>query len=257
MTLLRTTAVAAVASAVAYRAVRSTAGGALSRTNFRDEPVTLAEGPAVVAGLAAGSYDVPVAAVTAVVAGGLGLLDDLAGSADSRGLGGHLRALVTGDVTTGAVKVVGLGLLAVAATVATDSSRPGALRTPLGAVVVAGSANLMNLFDLRPGRALKVATVAALPLLPAQPRIAGGVLGTVVALAADDLAGRSMMGDTGANPLGAVLGVAVVRSTGPRGRLVAATVVTALNLASEKVSFSAFIASRPVLRALDEWGRRP
>ena len=64
-----------------------------------------------------------------------------------------------------------------------------------------------------------------------------------------------MLGDTGANPLGATVGLAAAQALGPRGRLVALAVVTALTLASEKVSFTRVIESTPVLRELDRWGR--
>ncbi|GAB3589097.1 hypothetical protein [Calidifontibacter terrae] len=256
MSLARSALVASVAAAATYQIVCRGGAKSLQRNNFRGDPVTLAEGPAAIVGLATGAHGVPVAALTAIGSGALGLLDDVRGSGDRRGLGGHLRALAGGEVTTGSLKVLGLGAIALTAALATDRGVVRPVSTAAATVVIAGSANLINLFDLRPGRALKVATLCALPLAPTQPQLAGAVIGSVAALSANDLAGRSMMGDTGANPLGAVLGVALVRATGPRGRLVAAATVTCLTLASERVSFSAFIASRPLLRTLDEWGRR-
>lgn len=71
----------------------------------------------------------------------------------------------------------------------------------------------------------------------------------------EDLAGESMLGDCGANALGGLLGLALVRGLGPRGRLVAAATVTGLTLASERVSFTRVIESTPGLRELDAWGR--
>ena len=65
-----------------------------------------------------------------------------------------------------------------------------------------------------------------------------------------------MLGDTGANSAGAVLGVALVQATGRRGRLLSLTLLSALTLASEKVSFTKVIESTPVLRDLDALGRR-
>ena len=73
----------------------------------------------------------------------------------------------------------------------------------------------------------------------------------------DDLAGRSMLGDTGANSAGALLGTALVARTGRRGRLLALAVVTVLTLISEKVSFTKVIESTPGLRELDALGRPP
>lgn len=124
------------------------------------------------------------------------------------------------------------------------------------AVLVAGSANLVNLLDLRPGRALKVTTAAGLALLaPGRSRSMASALVGAAAVLPEDLAGESMLGDCGANALGGLLGLALVRGLGPRGRLVAAATVTGLTLASERVSFTRVIESTPGLRELDAWGR--
>jgi hypothetical protein len=65
-----------------------------------------------------------------------------------------------------------------------------------------------------------------------------------------------MLGDTGANSAGALLGAALVQRTGRRGRWAALVVLTVLTLASEKVSFTRVIESTPGLRELDALGRR-
>ena len=66
-----------------------------------------------------------------------------------------------------------------------------------------------------------------------------------------------MLGDAGANVLGAVLGLGVVAACGPGARDVALVAVAAMNVAGEVVSFSRVIESFPPLRALDRAGRRP
>ena len=70
-----------------------------------------------------------------------------------------------------------------------------------------------------------------------------------------DLAGETMLGDTGANALGALLAAAFVERSGARGRVAAAAALLALTVASERVSFTSVIESTPVLRELDRWGR--
>ncbi len=242
-----------------------------ARTNHRGEPVTLLEGPALAAGALAALL-VPVgpgraragAALAVAGAAALGAYDDLAGDAGSKGLRGHLTALRRGQVTTGAVKVVGLALTGLAAAALArpgDPRRGRAARVldPLvGGVVVAGTANLVNLLDLRPGRALKAVLLLTVPLsASAGWPLAAVAGGAASGLLRDDLAERSMLGDTGANAVGALVGVAAVAGAGPRGRWAAAAGLVALTLASERVSFSAVIDRTPGLRELDRAGRRP
>ena len=270
LTTLGAFAIGAVGSLAAAALLKGhPPGGAQrwTRTNQAGRPVSLLEGPAygvgAVAGALAGGAGAP-AAVAGLGAGAFGVLDDLFGDSSSKGLGGHLAASYRGEVTTGAIKVVGLaatGLLT-AWIIDRPRIRTGPVATLMGGAVVAGSANMANLLDLRPGRALKVVLLFAVPLVagranPISAATAGAAAGAAIGALPDDLAGRSMLGDMGANSAGALLGTALVARTGLRGRLLALAVVTALTLASEKVSFTAVIESTPGLRELDALGRPP
>jgi hypothetical protein len=241
------------------------------RRNHAGRTVTLLEGPTAALALAGGALAAPAsvrAAGLVAVAGaaGFGALDDLTErtgerDAGARGLRGHLAAARSGRVTPGAWKVLGIGATGLVAVAVLDRPRtPSAVAgTLVGGALVAGSANLLNLFDLRPGRAAKVAAVTAVSLSvgpngAARP-LSGAVLGACSAVLPDDLAGRSMLGDTGANALGAVLGVAGAARWGTTGRAGALAVVVGLTLASERVSFSRVIENVPLLRELDRLGR--
>ncbi|NLT55690.1 MAG: hypothetical protein GXX79_14265 [Actinomycetales bacterium] len=239
------------------------------RTNHRGEPVSLLEGPAWVAGALAGlaASGAPGrlrtgAAVTVATAGAFGALDDLHESGRSKGLRGHLGALVAGELTTGGAKVLGIGAggLAAASIITGDRRRPlrSLGRTVLGGALIAGSANLVNLFDLRPGRALKVTLLAAPAACAANPAgaLAATATGVSAALLPEDLAERGMLGDTGANAAGALLGSALVSRLGVRGQAAVLAAVVGLTLTSEKVSFTRVIEATPVLRELDGLGRR-
>ena len=129
--------------------------------------------------------------------------------------------------------------------------------------VIAGTANLLNLLDLRPGRALK----AGLVLVAAQEALdgrtahagsralGGGVLGVAAAALPDDLRGETMLGDAGANALGAAIGLRSAL-TASRPRLVCElAALAALTLASERISFTRVIEQTPGLRELDALGR--
>jgi len=272
--LLRLTLRRAVSAAVAATTARGVAalpplGGEQHwrRTNHRGESVTLWQGPAVVIGTFAGLATAPgltrsvrLGALSAVAASGaLGAYDDQAGSGSAKGLGGHLASLRRGEVTSGAVKVVGIGLSGLLAGAAIRRRRPIWEQLAAGALV-AGSANLVNLLDLRPGRATKAVLLAGAPAL-ATAGVGGSIvsapLAASIALLPDDLAERSMMGDSGANALGSALGCAGAAVLGRRSLVGALGGVVALTLLSERVSFTKVIESTPVLRELDAFGRRP
>ena len=222
-----------------------------TRTNHRGRPLTLLSGPALALALA-GSADLPraAAAVAALGAGAVGAYDDAAGARHphAKGLRGHAAALRTGQLTGGVVKVGGIGLLGMASAALLE-------RRPLGpalvrGAVVAGSANLLNLLDLRPGRALKAGGAAAVVLR--QPGPAAAAAG----LLPGDLHEQTMLGDAGANALGAVLGLALLQRHPHRaGRALA--VLAALTAASEVVSYSRVIDAVPPLRWADRAGRLP
>ena len=293
-------AVAAAAARGAYTALRRypPAGEKTwARTNHRGEPVTLLEGPAVAVGAVTGQ--VVTAAVAArltaqqrvfthpVAVAGLGglafgVLDDLRGSGKRRGLRGHLGALAHGEVTTGTVKLAGLAATGLGAAILEGGAPADVV---INAGLIAGGANLLNLFDLRPGRAIKVATLAASLIgggsvlttgsvprrggaqvspapAPQAGRLAGiaavaAPAGAALALLPEDLRERAMLGDAGANALGAMLGAAAAATLPRTQRACLLTGIVALTMASEKVSFTKVIASTPPLNWLDMLGRRP
>jgi UDP-GlcNAc:undecaprenyl-phosphate GlcNAc-1-phosphate transferase len=197
--------------------------------------------------------------VAALGFGLLGFLDDLVGTDDHKGFAGHLKALRSGRLTTGGLKVLGGGALAAVVTGGIDASRPG--RFVVDTLLVALSANLGNLFDRAPGRAIKLATVfgGLLVLTHVDAVKSTGllvVLGAALGLAWFDLGEQLMLGDAGANVLGAVLGISVVLCCDLPVRIGVLVVVAALNLLSEWVSFSTVIDRWAPLRAIDRLGRR-
>jgi len=245
-----------------------------TRTNHRGEPVTLLEGPAVALGAVAvqliysgwarsSARTAQALALAGAGALGFGVYDDLAGSGKRRGLRGHLGALARGEVTTGAVKLAGLGATGLGAAALLE--RHEHADVAINAGLIAGGANLVNLFDLRPGRAVKVATASA-ALIAAGSAVTGGSggsaavaapLGAALAMAPEDLGERAMLGDAGANALGAMLGCAAAVSLPRPARVALLAGIATLTVASEKVSFTKVIERTPPLRRLDMLGRRP
>lgn len=290
------------------------------RTNFHGVTVSLRGGVAMAgasvasAAVASALSDQPRAALGGVVAslgGGLaGYIDDVDqgahdGGKVAKGLKGHLGALAHGQVTTGVIKIAGIGASALAASALVGSKATSvsgkAADLALNTVLIAGTANLANLLDLRPGRALKATVLVATPLsyfscaaaktpasgasvtsatasvtsgasgapsaTPAAPAsasgasaqrlLASGLNAAAITALVEDLQETTMLGDTGANAAGALLGTSLAANDSWKLRLGTALGVVGLILASEKVSFSKVIAANPALNWLDQLWRRP
>jgi hypothetical protein len=225
--------------------------------------------------------------LSALVAGAalLGLVDDVWGGSGAKGFRGHLSEARRGRVSTGLLKMVGIGALALWATWHALYGRPGGptiasggwefvARWIIAAALIALAANLLNLLDVRPGRALKAYALLALPPAvalawpggssPGDPmQVLRAVVGVIAALGPLlavwylDLGERAMLGDMGANALGALAGALLVEALPLPWLAACAVVLLALNLASERVSFSAVIERNGVLRRLDMLGRAP
>ncbi|MFF8377351.1 hypothetical protein ACF07V_14645 [Streptomyces sp. NPDC015661] len=183
------------------------------RTNYGGRPVSLLAGPAVAFGSAAAVLPAAPAASLAVAAAAVcGRYDDLRGD-HRRGFRAQLGALRGGEVTSGAVKLFGIGA---ASLVAGALLKEKPLDKLLAGVVIAGTAHLVNLVDVRPGRAsLLVLGLGAPGLL--RGSLAAAPMGAAAALLGEDLGEETMLGDLGAHALGAAVGSAVAASNGRLG----------------------------------------
>lgn len=190
----------------------------------------------------------------------LGLLDDMLGNGETRGFKGHIREALRGRFSTGFLKALGGLLIAIAAS-APFSHHIWELF--LNGALIALCANLFNLLDVRPGRALKV----FFPLLAGMIALNWSLenafipyllsVGAVaIVLFPGDLSGRYMLGDSGSNVLGATVGLGIAIGAGPWWKLGVMVLFACLNLMSEKYSFSRTINSNRVLNWLDSLGRK-
>ncbi|MEU6672380.1 hypothetical protein [Streptomyces sp. NPDC046727] len=206
------------------------------RTNHAGRTVGLYAGPAAALGaaLAAGRVH-PGAGLAVLAAGACGAYDDVAGD-HRRGFRAHLGALRDGDVTSGAVKLFGISAAGLVAG-ALMKERP--LDRLLAGVVIAGSAHLVNLVDVRPGRAVGAVLALGAPGLVregAGGELAAGAMGAAVGVLPEDLGARVMLGDTGAHALGAALGAAVVAGNRRAGLLAHAVALVAAARYGDRVS---------------------
>lgn len=247
----------------AARRIPALSGSAWVRCNHRGRPVSLVAGPAtaVTASVVAAALLPPglrrPTLLLGLGSGAVGLYDDIAGARpeqkQDKGFRGHLLALRCGRVSSGVVKVLGVVGVSVAAAGSVSS---GPVDRIIATGVMAGTANLVNLLDLRPGRAAKASAIGAATLLSG---VAGGggasVLGTSLGVLPSDLGEQVMLGDSGANALGALLGYRLVAGSPPRARIAVLMALIVLTAASERISFTRVIESTPGLRELDNWGR--
>ncbi|MFG6294407.1 hypothetical protein [Streptomyces rochei] len=209
------------------------------RKNHAGRTVDLYAGPACAAAAAVGTARVrPVVGLAVLAAGTCGAYDDVAGAGDDRrGFRAHLAALRDGEVTSGTVKLFGISAAGLAVGAALKE-RP--LDRVLAGVVVA--AHFVNLVDVRPGRAAAAVLALGAPgLLRAGPgaETAAVAMGAAAAVLPDDLAERTMLGDTGAHALGAALGAAVVAGNGRTGLAAHAVALVAAAALGERVSEAA------------------
>ncbi len=190
--------------------------------------------------------------------GGLGLLDDLKGDRKVGGYRGHLGALARGRLTTGAAKAFGGGLVSLAAGFLVAAPRPFG-HALLAGLVIALSANTLNLLDLRPGRCLfgfGVGTATVGAVLFSQHALGTGyllwaALAFALILYPLDAWGSAMLGDTGANTFGAVLGVAGAVCFSPLWQGVLVFGLLGFQLWCERYSLSRVIEGSPFLGGLD------
>lgn len=241
-----------------------------TRSNFRDEVIPQSFGVVIVlftsVMLTATAWLYPLYRpqaklwlVAVVGFGVLGLLDDLKGDRQIKGLRGHFSAAAKGKITTGFLKAVGGIVLALFLAWKIHGSEP--VRILLDAAVIALSANFINLLDLRPGRAGAVFLVfgGAILLFGIQKQgVFSGVSPLLfVVLAAlvvyeRDARATVMLGDVGSNTLGACLGLALALSACPtllRGIIL--VLLLSVHLIAERLSLTKLIAETPLLRILD------
>ena len=221
----------AVAGWLAWALVRpALAAAVFRRSNYRGHELPTGAGIAIGAavllveaakavGGAVGIGDAPVLStsrsLTVLAVLGftlLGLADDLGAVGAARGFRGHLRSVFSGNLSTGGLKLIGGGLLALVLAGpagrlgGADPGGWGLVRLLADGCVIALSANLANLFDRAPGRVIKVSVVmfatlvAPVALLRSASALGAVavVVGAAIGLLPTDLREEAMLGDTGA-----------------------------------------------------------
>ncbi len=186
----------------------------------------------------------------------VGIIDDSLGNRGVTGLIGHFKALFKGSLTTGAFKALLGGFVGLTLAVTLSKSIPNII---VATLVVALSTNMMNLFDLRPGRAIKAYVILAIIIFLASAKFNREVMMLIVpavlAYFYFDLRALTMMGDAGSNVLGVSIGVFIVSSFDLPVQLVSLVLLVAIHVLTEKFSLTEIIENNKFLDYVDKLGR--
>ncbi|HEB13250.1 MAG TPA: UDP-N-acetylmuramyl pentapeptide phosphotransferase [Actinobacteria bacterium] len=186
----------------------------------------------------------------------VGFIDDLLGTRLIGGFRGHFSQLRFGILTTGTLKAI-IGFSVSATIAAFVSGNIFDYLINVGVLVL--SINVLNLFDLRPGRAIKIFSLSVIATFIASWTSSfwslwGLIIPPVAGLLWGDLKEQSMMGDVGSNSLGAILGLAFVINLSQTANLIILIVLAVLHLITERYSLSKFIEKAPLIKQFDELG---
>jgi len=190
----------------------------------------------------------------------LGWLDDRSADIEAKGFRGHLAVLwQEGRMTSGLWKAWGGGTVAMLVALPLSGNL---FEWLIHTGILALSTNLLNLFDLRPVRAMKVfwsflflSAISAWHEGITYLWIVPGLMATLLLLGPE---GRQqiMLGDTGANSLGFLTGFLLILTQSMTAKICLLCLMILLHILAEFVSFSRVIQSVGFLRRIDQWGRQ-
>lgn len=189
-----------------------------------------------------------------------GWQDDRSLDTQVKGIHGHFMTLWREQrMTSGYLKA--FGGLGTSLLVALALAPPG-WEVLVNTLVIALFTNLINLFDMRPGRAIKVFWLFLLLLLLASgemimmmiwPWLIPIVTATLL-FYISDARRKIMLGDTGAYYLGFILGFYTVTLVGFYLKIVFLVLLIALHILAERISFTQVISSVGWLNKIDRLG---
>jgi hypothetical protein len=187
-----------------------------------------------------------------------GIVDDMLGNSSVKGLKGHMKSLFHLRLTTGGLKAVFGGMTAGLISAVVSENLPEGI---VNCLLVVLFANLVNLLDLRPGRAVKSFFLlwwCSFFFMPARAHayILYPPAGCLAAYLPYDAKRKGMMGDAGANAIGLSLGLYYCVGAALHHKVTALVLLILLHLAAEKFSFTGFIARNRMLRLIDELGNK-
>lgn len=189
--------------------------------------------------------------------GMVGLLDDLTGEKKIKGLKGHIVSFLKGKPTTGGIKAGTGFLIALFISVILSNTL---LEIIVNIMLIGLFTNLINLFDLRPGRSTKVFILASILLLVTSRIdeynfILYSFYGILLIYFPLDLKAKVMMGDTGSNVMGITLGIYCAFTHNLSVKLIYLLFLLIIHVIAERYSFTKIIENNKLLKFIDDLGR--
>lgn len=187
-----------------------------------------------------------------------GIVDDFLDDGSIKGLKGHIGYLFRGRLTTGSLKAV-IGVIA--SILISMAVSTGFFEGILNSLLFVLMTNLINLLDLRPGRAIKTFFLAwmvpyLIPSFNGYWAVLLPLAGTLVAYFPFEMERKGMMGDAGSNGIGAALGIYYCLGAGLYQKAAIVITLALLHFISERYSFTGFIHRNKVLRYIDGIGSK-
>jgi len=196
--------------------------------------------------------------ISILIVGLVGIIDDLVGEKEIKGFKGHISSLMKFRLTTGGLKLLAGGASAfiLSLTIYTRF-----IDFIINILLIALFTNLVNLFDLRPGRACKIFILISIVLIFSATSskynyILISLLCIVLIYMPYDLKAKAMMGDTGSNVLGMTLGAFCAGTQTFWIKIFCLFLLVVLHIVSEFYSISKIIEKNKLLCYIDKLGRK-
>lgn len=187
-----------------------------------------------------------------------GLLDDLIGSKQVKGLRNHIKSFIKGEFTTGFIKAfIGI-IISIIISIGISKNIFDFL---LNIFNIALFTNALNLVDLRPGRCIKVFLFLGFIILVTSLNELLALLPLIIVITASiiylnyDLKEVCILGDTGSNILGITLGYFSSIASNSMSKVILFFALFIINALAEKFSITKLISKNRVLNYLDNLGR--
>ncbi|MFW5786725.1 MAG: hypothetical protein ACOCV3_00500 [Halanaerobiales bacterium] len=187
-----------------------------------------------------------------MITASVGVIDDICGGRNEKGFKGHIKKLWKGKLSTGVMKAIAVTTSAIIVLLYLNNFKL------TNVTIIIFSANLFNLLDLRPGRALKVFILMSVFLLVFYPQFILYFLPIyIISIVYLPLEFKKimMLGDSGSNSLGIILGWSIINISHTLIKINVLLLFFILNILAEKISFTKIIEKNRYLNWVDQIGR--